>query len=184
MNGVVPVPNLAHDLLVTVDYFPHSLLNRFQVIYRKWLGSREVIEKTMLNDWAYGDLRSRKQLLHGFRHDMGSIMPQEFQSGLILRRQNSNLAVFSYLGRKILEIAVNLYRQCRPSQARTNIGSEFSTGYGFIKIPHTAIGQGDGNHGKSYVRSCSVKRAQSKSLEVQVKQLLHGIELELLLLDL
>ena len=76
LDGLVTVPNLAHDRLVAVDDILHARLDNFKVALREWLLAGEVVVEAVFNRRTDRYLGFGPKLLYGFGQRMGGIVTQ------------------------------------------------------------------------------------------------------------
>jgi len=79
-GGFVPVPDFTPYILVAAYDFHHALFDGLEVFRGEGIFPVEVVVKAVFDSRANGDLGSRKQLLHRFCHDMGSIVADQIQA--------------------------------------------------------------------------------------------------------
>ena len=78
-DGVVALPDLTDQLLVSVDDLGHLLLDGGEVVGRERLLAEEVVIEAVLDGRADGYLGAGEQLLHGLGQHMGGVVANGLQ---------------------------------------------------------------------------------------------------------
>ena len=77
-----------HDGDIRSCEFLHSFFNLYKIFRNKSVFARKVIEETVFNYWADGDLRAGKKFLNGLRHQMCATVTNGFKFGRIFVRNH------------------------------------------------------------------------------------------------
>ena len=138
--------NTAHHGLIELGQLRHFLFNGFQIFRRERTRIREVVEKTVLNDRANGDLRLWKQSLHGIGQQVGSGMANHFQALRIFGGDDGQAGGFGDDVTGVHHLAVHLACQGGLGQARTNRGGHLGHAHGAWVVTLRTVGKSDLNH--------------------------------------
>jgi hypothetical protein len=152
--GLVPAPYLLRERRVAPDDLAHLALDHRQILQRERLvGTVEVVEEPVLDHRPDGHLRARKQLLHRLGHDVGAIVPDELQRVRRLARQNLDSGIrINGIG-EVLDDPVELHRHRLLLQRLGDLACDLAPGRPLRELALVAIGECQGNHGKSPAHS-------------------------------
>jgi hypothetical protein len=108
--GCLAVDHLAGEGRVAGDDLAHLGLDLGEIVGREGLRAREVVIEAVLDHRADRHLRAGIELLHGFGHDVGRVVTDEFERFGVVARQDADARVgLDRLG-EIAGLAVELDR--------------------------------------------------------------------------
>jgi hypothetical protein len=152
--GLLAVPDFLGERRVARDDLAHLALDHRQVLQRERLvGAVEVVEEPVLDHRPDGHLGAGKQLLHRLGHDVGAVVPDEFQRVRRLAGQDLESGIrFNGIG-EVLDDPVELHRHRLLLQRLRDAGRDLAPRRSLGELAPAAIGKCQGNHRKSPAHS-------------------------------
>ena len=145
-HGFVARQNTAHHGLIKKRELRHFLFDGFQILGCERTRIREVVEKTVFDDRADGDLRFWEQGLHGIGQQVGGGMANHFQALRIFGRDDGQAGGFGDDVTGVHHLAVHLACQGSLGQARPNGGGDLGHAHGAGVVTLRTVGKSDLNH--------------------------------------
>ena len=144
--GLVAAPHLLGEGFVARDDLAHLRLDGGEVLRGEGLVAGEVVIEAVLDHRTDGHLRSRKELLHGFREHVRGIVPDQLQRARILAVEELDLGI---LGDRIGEIGHGAVERHGDGALGERLGDAFhdlAAGDAGVVLALGAIGKCQGNH--------------------------------------
>jgi hypothetical protein len=153
LPGLVAAPHFLGERLVALNDLAHLLLDHRQVFGGERLVALEVVEETVLDHGADGDLRARPQLLHGFRHHVRCIMPDQLQRFGIVAGNQPEVGILRDRVCKVGKLPVEHHRHSLLLQRLGDRAGHVKSARARFILAHGTIGKFKGDH---RVTSCSL----------------------------
>ena len=139
----LPVHLLASERFVAADDFAHPGLDLFEIVGRERRVAREIVIETVFDRRADGHLRAGVEALHGLRHDVRRVVPDQFQRFVGLAGYDLDGGVAIDRPGEIADFSVDPDGDRRLRQAGSDIGREFRSGHRMAEAAYAAVRQGD-----------------------------------------
>ena len=144
--GLLARPDFLGEGSVARDDLLHLLLDDGQVFQRERLVAGEVVIKAVLDHRADGDLRARPQRLHGFRHNVRGVVPDQLQRARVVARDEFDLGVALDRVGEVGDRAVERHRHGALGQRGRNALGDIEPGGALGVVPARAVGKGQRDH--------------------------------------
>ena len=162
-------PDFGPHGIAGVDDLLHLGLDLAKVIGREGFRPVEIVEPAVIADGADGHLHIGPDLLHRAGHDMGKVMPDQFQRGhVILHRVDGDARVGVDRPLQIPVLAIDHGRNGRLGKRGRNGLCHLRRRHAGIKVADIAIGECQGNLGHVSAPS-SVWRPRNARLRVMCR---------------
>ena len=145
-DRLIPAPDLAPDGKIPLHDHMHAILDLLQVFGRERFVTREIIVKAILDRRTDGNLGTRVEFLHGLRHDMGGIVPHQFESLVIAGGDNGKLRIVLDQATAVNDRAIELARKSGPGKTGTDGCGNLLHGDGAVELTSTAVRKRNGGH--------------------------------------
>ncbi len=159
LDGAVTLHFLARDHFIAIDDLVHALLDLLEILGRERRRAGKIVIEAGIGRRAECDLSLGIELFHRLGHDMRRVVADDLERAGRIARQDRDLGVARDLRREVLFLTIDLDRNRCLGKAGADRGRELAAGDGTRKLPHRAIGQGDGN-GR---RTCLAFRRHERS---------------------
>ena len=146
LDGLLPVPFLAHHGLVQLGQLVHALLDGCQILGRERALVRKVVVEAVLDDRADGDLRLGEQILHGIGHQVCRGVPDDVQAFRILVGDDGHLGVLADGAGQIDQFSVDTTGKSGLGESGTNGGGNLRHRDSIIETALRAVRQGNDGH--------------------------------------
>jgi hypothetical protein len=141
------------------DDLAHLLLDDRQVFGGERPGIRpgalEVVVETVFDHGADGHLRARPQLLHGFRHHVRCIMPDQLQRFGIVAGHDLDIGVRMIGSARSASSPSSIIATAFSGQRFGNTSRHVETGSPSFIGAHGIVGEGQGNHVSLLLTLCT-----------------------------
>lgn len=111
-DGVIAVPDLAHEGLCPLHDFTHALFNGGEIIRGERLGPVEIVIEPVFNGRPNGHLRTGEQVLHGFGQHMGGIVADQFKGFGVFAGNEAQSRIMADILTDIAQAAIHFHGQC------------------------------------------------------------------------
>ena len=145
-HGFVARQDSTHHRFIELGQLCHLLFNGFQIFRREGTRIREVVEKTVLNDRADGDLRFWIQGFDSVGQQVRGGMANHFQALRIFGGDDGQLRGFGNDETGVDHLAIHLPCQGGLGQARPNGGGDLGHAHGAGVVTLRTVGKSDLNH--------------------------------------
>ena len=174
-DGVLAVHSGAHEGGIAGDDVLHLRLDGGEILWREGLVTGEIVIEPVLDRRAYSDLRAGEKRLHGFGHDVGGVVADQFQRIRVPAGDENDVGIVRDFRGDIDQLAVQLHRQGGAGEAGADGGGHRRAGDGRVERTHGTVGQGDGGHGQELRgkrnRLCSDWQVRGNPVHGQVCQI-------------
>jgi hypothetical protein len=133
-DRLVPVPDLADDLLVAIDDLAHPLLDRGQVVQAERRVTGEVVVEAVVDRRTDGHLRTGKQLLHRLGHHVAGVVADGLQRFGALARQDLEGAALVERAVQVAQLAVELHQHRLLLQRLGDGGGDLAARHAVVEL--------------------------------------------------
>ena len=140
------IHDLAGEGRIARDDLGHLGLDLRQIVRREVFVARKIVIEAVLDHRADGHLRAGIKLLHGLRHDMRRVVPDQRERFWILSREDADLGIrLDRLG-KVLDLAVECHRHRLLGERLGNRLGDLAARDARLEFAARAVWKLQGNH--------------------------------------
>ena len=154
-NRAGAVPDFGFHRIAGVDDLLHAGFDRAKVFRREGFRPVKVVKPAVIAHWADGDLHIGPNVLDRARHDMGTVVADQFQRlGVIGHGVNGDLCIRHD---RPLQIIMRAVHRCRNGLFRQTGGDghrHFGGGHACGVVALVTIGEGEGDLGHGLILVC------------------------------
>ena len=145
-DGLVAVPDLAHDLLVAIDDLLHALFDLGQIVQTEGRVAGEVVVEAVLDGRTDRDLGAGEQLLHRLGHDVAGVVADGVQRFGAVARQDLELAAARKRAIQIVELPIQLDEHGAFFQRLGDGGGDITARRAVFELALGAVGENQVDH--------------------------------------
>ena len=144
--GLLARPELLCEGPILRDDLAHRLVDGREILGRERLGAGEIVVEAVVDDRADRHLRAGPKRLHGFRHHMRGIMPDQFERAGVFARQELDPRIAIERVGKVRQHAVAHHRDGALQEARADGFGDVGAGEAGLELTAVAVREGDVDH--------------------------------------